>query len=173
MRLRFTAGERERRPSRGQTKNARCCCCCCCCCCCYSLALFSPSKSFGAVERGGGRRQKARDDVFLLDRIDRVSSLFPKSSSKKSYTKKVVVVVVVVPSFLSSRRCGVAIIVSSPEWSKASLFFFFFFFFSRNTTKGPPLRRLLLKPFYAPKKTFSQKRIPKKNKTLNKKTLKP
>ena len=72
-----------------------------------TLSLFSPSKSFGAVERGGGRRQKARDDVFLLDRIDRVSSLFPKSSSKKSYTNKKVVVVVVVPSFLSSRRCGV------------------------------------------------------------------
>ena len=94
MRLRFTAGERERRPSRGQTKNARCCCCCC-----YSLALFSPSKSFGAVERGGGRRrQKARDETFSFwiesiafrlsspkDALRRKGRIIKKSSSSSHH----------------------------------------------------------------------------------------
>ena len=46
-----------------------------------TLSLFSPSKSFGAVERGG-RRQKARD-VFLLDRIDHVSSLKALRTTQK------------------------------------------------------------------------------------------
>ena len=79
--LRFTDGERERDDHREAKQKTRVVVV-------VTLSLFSPSKSFGAVERGG-RRQKARDDdVFLLDRIDRVSSLFPKSSSKKSYILK-------------------------------------------------------------------------------------
>ena len=57
MRLRFTAGERERerddhREAKQKTRVVVVVVV-------VTLSLFSPSKSFGAVERG--RRQKARD----------------------------------------------------------------------------------------------------------------
>ena len=88
--LRFTDGERERDDHREAKQKTRVVVVVVV----VTLSLFSPSKSFGAVERGG-RRQKARDDdVFLLDRIDRVSSpkdalrrkgiLLKKSSSSSS-----------------------------------------------------------------------------------------
>ena len=72
MRLRFTAGERERerRPSRDQKPRVVVVVV-------VTLSLFPPSKSFGAVERGGGRRQKARDLMFSFW-IESIACRLPK-----------------------------------------------------------------------------------------------
>ena len=73
MRLRFTAGERERDDHREAKQKTRVVVVV------VTLSLFSPSKSFGAVERGG-RRQKARD--FGSNRSRFVSKLFERRKKR-------------------------------------------------------------------------------------------
>ena len=77
MRLRFTAGERERDDHREAKQKTRVVVVVVVVV--VTLSLFSPSKSFGAVERGG-RRQKARD--FGSNRSRFVSKLFERRKKR-------------------------------------------------------------------------------------------
>ena len=70
--LRFTDGERERDDHREAKQKTRVVVVVV-----VTLSLFSPSKSFGAVERGGGRRQKARDLTFSFW-IESIACRLPK-----------------------------------------------------------------------------------------------
>ena len=72
--LRFTDGERERDDHREAKQKTRVVVVVV-----VTLSLFSPSKSFGAVERGG-RRQKARD--FGSNRSRFVSKLFERRKKR-------------------------------------------------------------------------------------------